>query len=179
MSFAAVAVTGVSVAGSIFGAIQSSRAQKAQQAILDQQLAQRKTDENRNFMDSTAGKEAQTAAHENLVDQQKNVAGRAAITGASDASVVASNSAAARGYGDTLAKIAGLGTSYQQQAKDRTMTIQNKQMALDQQKAESSANLAANAGQLVGSAVMASGMTSPKGDDAVKKTGGMGFAEGE
>ena len=51
-----------------------------------------------------------------------------------------------------------MGTEYQQRAKSRTQGILGLQMGLNQQKAESAANLSDNAGDLMNSANTAAGM---------------------
>ena len=174
MSYIAVAGMGTSVAGSIFGAIKSAKEQKANQAILNQQIAESKTDANKSFLDSATAKDATRVANENLVDTRKNVAGRAAVTGASDEAVVASNSSANKAYGDALSRIAGMGTSYQERAKSRTNSLLGEQMQINNQKAESASAMAANAGELVGTSAMMGGMAKPEAG-AIAKTGGQGI----
>ena len=91
MTWVAVAGTGIGVAGKVFASIKAAKAAKENQAIIDRQLAEAKKDENQSFLDTSAAKDAVTRADENLVDERKNIAGRAAVSGASDEAVVAAN----------------------------------------------------------------------------------------
>lgn len=173
MSFVAVAVgTGaVGLAGSVFGAIKSGQAQKANQKILNGQLAEARTDANKSFLDTATAKDAVRQSNEALVDARKNVAGRAAITGASDESEVASNTAVSKTYNDAISHLAGAGTQYQQRAKDRTNSLLGVQMGINSQKGESAANVGANASNMAGTIAMTAGMSGGSSKSAIAKSG--------
>lgn len=160
MSFVAISVgtAAVGLAGSVFGAIQSGQAAKANQKIINTQLGEARTDANRSFLDTATAKDAVRQANENLVDTRKNVAGRAAITGASDEAAVASNSAVTKGYNDHISRLAGMGTQYQQRGKDRVNSLLGVQMGINSQKGESASAMGANALNLAGTVAMSSGM---------------------
>ena len=153
---------GLGAAGKIFGSVKAAKAAKANQSIVDQQLAEAKTDENKSFLDSAIAKDAVKAQTEAAVDARKNVAGRAAITGASDEAVVAGNTGISKAYADGLSRIAGAGTAYQERAKSRKNQVLGMQMGINQQKAESAANISDAAGELMSAGTMMAGMTSPK-----------------
>jgi hypothetical protein len=160
----------VSMAGQIFGAVKAAKEQKKNQALLNTQVEQNQADynneANKSFLDTNVAKDAVRQANENLVDDRKAVAGRAAITGASDEANVAGQSNVTKNYNDSVSRIASLGTNYQDRAKSRfqanRMALQQQQAALNQQKADGAANLAGNAGDLLGTVTMGAGMNSPK-----------------
>lgn len=161
---------GLSVAGQIFGAVKQAKEQKKNQALLNTQVEQNQADynndANKSFLETNVAKDAVKLANENLIDNQKQVAGNAAITGASDEAKVASQSNVTKNYNDSVSRIAAMGTNYQDRAKNRfqanRMALQGQQANLNQQKADGAANLAANAGDLLGTVTMGAGMTSPK-----------------
>lgn len=166
MVWAAAAGIGISAGAKVFSAIKAGKAAKENQKILDAQLAESKTDANKSFLDTSAAKDAVKLANESLVDDRKNVAGRAAITGASDESIVAGNAAVTKNHNAAISRLAGMGTEFQQRAKSRTNSLMGVQMGVNQQKADSAANLSDAAGELAGSAAMMSGMSSPKAKTA-------------
>jgi uncharacterized membrane-anchored protein YhcB (DUF1043 family) len=148
---------GASVAGQIFGAIKGAKAAKEQQTQLDKQQQENKSmfdnTANKDFLDTAAGKGAMKLNNENLLDAQKNIAGRSAITGASDEAAVAGQTGLNRNYNDAVSRLASMGTQYQQRAQDRYMAHKNvldqRQSDLTAQKAESAAALVGNAGNLM------------------------------
>lgn len=174
MSFVAVAVgTGaVGLAGSVFGAIKSGQANRANQRILNKQLTEARTDANRSFLDTATARDAVKQNNEALVDARKNVAGRAAITGASDESAVASNSAVTKNYNNAVSRLAGMGTQYQQRAKDRTNSLLGVQMGINSKQGESASALGANALGLAGTIAMTAGMQGGGGKGSGGAKGG-------
>ena len=65
---------------------------------------------------------------------------------------------------------------YQDRAKARKNALLGTQMQMNEQQTASAGNLSGNAGDLMSTAAMMSGMSK---NSLPKKTGGMGFAEGE
>ena len=161
-------LAGLSAAGSIFGAIKSAQANKANERMLNQQAEENKAEydntANRSFLDTNAAKDAVRLQNENLVDNRKAVAGRAAITGASDEANVAANTGVQRSYNDSISRIAALGTDYQDRARNmyraERRNIYGQRMNLNSQKSESAANLAGNAGDLFSTMTFNSGLNS-------------------
>ena len=172
MSFVAVGVgtAAVGLAGSVFGAIKSGEAAKANQKIIDGQLAEARTDANRSFLDTATAKDAMKQANEGLVDARKNVAGRAAITGASDEASVASNTAVGKNYNGVVSRLAGMGTQYQRQNKDRVNALLGGQMAINSGQGESASAVGANAMALGSTIAMSSGMKGTKTDSTKTPT---------
>lgn len=173
---------GVSVAGQIFGAIKGAKERKKQQELLSQQQAENKAmydkNVNQSFLDTNVAKDAVKQANESLVDNRKAVAGRAAVTGASDEAVVAGNASVNKTYNDSISRLAGMGTQYQQGQEDRYRAnkarLDQNQSNVYAQGAENAANLVSNAGELMGTVAMAAGMDSPAGKDSVRHMGDPG-----
>jgi len=174
---------GVSVAGQIFGAIKSAKANKANQQLLEKKQQENKAmydkNANQSFLDTNVGKDAVKTANNDLQDERKHVAGTGAITGASDEATVAANSNVTKNYNEKLSRLAGVATQYQQnqegmyrQTKD---SLDNQQSNINAQKAENGANLMENASNLMGTAAMGigGGAKNPyKGDPGtIGKTG--------
>lgn len=168
MSFVAAAA-GVSAGTAIFGAIKSAKANKDKQKFLDTQQQENKSEFNNNankdFLQTSVAKDAvkqQTAA---LEDDRKSVAGRAAMTGASDEARLAGNDSARKNYQDGLSRLAGMGTNYQNQQRaiylGQKANLNNQQMGIIDSKAESAANLTANAGEVMNGLAMSSGLNDP------------------
>lgn len=159
-------LTGLSAAASIFGAIKSAKENKKNQDLLNQRQEENKAEydnsANRSFLDTSAAKDAVRLNKENLVDAQKNVAGRSVITGASDEASVAANTGVQKNYNDTTSRLASIGTQYQDSQKrmylSRKDSLDNQQMQLNQQKSDSAANLIGSAGNLLGTVTMGAGM---------------------
>ena len=166
MSPLGLATTGVSLAGQVFGAIKAGKQAKANQKLLDQKQAENEADYNKtanqSFLDTAVAKDAVKEQKQALQDNQKAVAGRAAITGASDEAVVAGQTGAQKNYSDAVSRLAGAGTQYQTQQKSmylaRKDSLDNQQMQLNNQKAESAANLMGNAGDLMNTVAFTEGM---------------------
>lgn len=167
--------TYISIAGQIFGAIQGAKARKKQQKLLDQQQQENKSfydnNANKDFLQTNVAKDVVTKSKEALVDDRKNVAGRAAITGASDEAIAAGNAKVSKNYTDQLGRLAGMGTQYQNEQQRMYRGIKSNldqnQSNIYSQEAESAANLGANAGDLMNTQTF--NMSDPK---AKKKTGG-------
>lgn len=161
---------GVSIAGQIFGAVKGAKEAKKNQALLDKKqeenLADYNNSANKSFLDTNAAKDAVKASNEALIDNQKAVAGRSAITGASDEAVVAGNTAVNKAHNDTVSRIAAAGTQYQDNQKrmylGRKDALDNMQMGINNQKAEGAANLMSNASDLFSTVAFNSGMKEPK-----------------
>lgn len=165
-----VAGVGLSLAGQAFGMAKAAKEQKANQALLntqnEQNEAEYNNEANKSFLDTSVAKDAVKVAKENLIDNQKQVAGNAAITGASDEAKVAGQSNVNKNYNDSVSRIASMATGYKERAKNRfqatRMALQGQQANLNQQKAEGAANLASNAGDLLGTVTMGAGMNDAK-----------------
>jgi hypothetical protein len=169
---------GLSVAGQIFGAVKAAKAAKDNQNLLNQKQQENEADynnsANRSFLETNAAKDAVKLQTEALRDNQKAIAGRAAITGASDEAIVAGNSNVQKNYNDGISRIAAAGTQYQDNQKRMYLArkdgLDNQQSQLNAQKAEGAANLMGNASDLFSTVTFGSGMN---GKSAVAGASGM------
>jgi hypothetical protein len=106
-----------SVVSGLFGTIGSARANNK----IDEQLRRRRSEldtwydkeYNTPFLDTTQGKSAIQTLRTQYDDMMKKTAQNNAISGASDEMKVATADKAQRGYADSINKIAGYGTEYQ------------------------------------------------------------------
>lgn len=162
--------TGLSIAGQIFGAVKGANAAKESQRLLNQKQEENKADydntANRSFLETSAAKDAVKASDEAMREGQKAVAGRSAITGASDEAVVAGQSEVNKNHNNAISNIAAAGTNYQDSQKRMYLArkdgLDNQQMGINQQKAEGAVNLMGNASDLLSSVTFNSGMKSAK-----------------
>jgi len=156
---------GLGAAGQIFGMIKGAKEKKKQQGLLDKQHAENKAMYDKNasqsFLDTSVAKSQVTAAKNDLVDERKEVAGRGAITGASDETQVAANSNVTKNYNQRLSQLAGMGTQYQQNQegmyRHTKAGLDAQQQGINQQAADSAGNLVENAAGLMGTAAMGIG----------------------
>lgn len=159
---------GVSIAGQIFGAVKGANEAEKNQALLnskqEQNQAEFNNSANKSFLDTSAAKDAVKVQTEALQDNQKAVAGRAAITGASDEAVVAGNTGVQKNFNDGISRIAAAGTQYQDNQKRMYLArkdgLDNQQSQINEQKAESASNLSGNASDLLRGVTFAEGMKS-------------------
>jgi hypothetical protein len=164
---------GVSVAGDIYGAIKGAAERKKEQQQLEKQQEENKSlydlNASQDFLDTNAAKSAMTEAKQNQVEERKNIAGRAAITGASDEAQVAGNTAATNRYNNVVSRLASAGTPYQLHREAMYRGTKNildqQQRDIYRQNAENAASLVGNAGDLMKTAVYAEGMKKKKPSD--------------
>nr|WP_320022107.1 hypothetical protein [uncultured Draconibacterium sp.] len=153
-----IGLTAASVAGKVFGAIKSGKANKANFRLLNEAKedneAFRNNTVNRDFMDTNAAKGVFTRLKKSLKDANKTVDSQAAVNGSTAEAEIAAKSKNQENFNNTTAKIAEGATAYQQQneqeyrrGKERLL---NAEMGLNQQKAQNAANLASNAASLAG-----------------------------
>ena len=133
-----------------------------------------KTRINRDFLQTNAAKGVLEKVRKQYQTAEKGIAGRAAITGASDEAVIAQHSANNENLNDAVSNIAQNATNYQENAENQYQQskggILNAKMGINSAKAENAANLASNAGNLLGTAAMMSGFGSGTGASAVGRT---------
>lgn len=168
---------GVSIAGQIFGAVKGANEAKKNQQLLNKKQEENQADfnlnANRSFLETNAAKDAVKVQKESLEDNQKAVAGRSAITGASDEAIVAANSKVQENYNDGISGIAAAGTQHQANEKRMYLArkdgLDNQQSQINAQKQESASNLMGNASDLLRGVTFGEGM---KG--GVSKVAGIG-----
>lgn len=164
---------GLSVAGQIFGYVKGAKANKDQQNQLNKNVEANEADynnsANKSFLDTNVARNQVKKLDANLVDQQKNVAGRSVITGASDEANLAANNNVQQNYNDAISNVAANATDYQMDQKRMYQYQKNRldarQDQINQQKAESAGNLIGNASDLFKTVSYKSGMN-PGGENA-------------
>lgn len=169
---------GLSIAGQIFGAVKGAKEAKKSQTLLNRKQEETQADynnaANKSFLETNAAKDAVKASNEATVDAQKAVAGRAAITGASDEAIVAGNSEVNKNSNDAISRIAAAGTQYQDSQKrmylGRKDSLDNQQMGINAQKQEGAANLMGNASDLLSSVTFGAGMKTPGASGTIGRT---------
>lgn len=162
--------TGIGIASSVFGAIKGRREARKNQALLDKKQEENNAEYNlsakQSFLDTAVARDAVKEQKNQLENNQKAVAGRSAITGASDEANVAATTGVQKNYSDAISRLAGAGTQYQDNQKRmylaRKDSLDSQQMQINEQNADSAANLVGNAGDLLGGLAMSEGLNSPK-----------------
>ena len=160
-----------SLGGQLFGAIKGGQANNANEALLKQREEESnalfKSRINRDFLQTNAAKGVLEKIRKQYENADKGIAGRAAITGASDEAVVAQKTANNENLNDATSNIAQGATAYQDNAENQFEQSKNAmlsaKMGVNSAKAANAANLASNAGNLLGTAAMVHGMGGLKG----------------
>lgn len=148
---------GLTAASTIFGAIKGGKANKANDNAINDQVqqneARRGLQVSRNYMDTNHAQNVINQYRESLLQNQKQAAGRGAITGASDEATLAQNTNLQQGFNQAMGNVAAQGEQVQQmqeqQYLDRQGELNRMKMAINQGKAENAANLVANAGDML------------------------------
>jgi hypothetical protein len=105
------------------------------------------TEKNKDFLESNVASSAINKVLEDIEDRNRQVESTSAITGASDASKIASKAKSQEQFGDTIRDIASYGTAREDRIEDRYRTNLSQLMG---QKTNIALGKAENAGQLVG-----------------------------
>lgn len=160
-----------SVAGQLFGAAKGGKANEANEALLKKRKEEDdaffKTRINRDFLQTNAAKGVLERIKKQYQNADKSIAGRSAITGASDESIVAQRTANNENLNDAVSSIAEGATDYQENAENQYRQAKNStleaEMSINNKKAENAASLASNAGSLLGTAATMGGFSSGSG----------------
>jgi hypothetical protein len=151
---------GASLLGQGAGTIMSLRANKKQQ----RELARRQhvlgswfnKEYNQDYLSGTEAKSALRNVMDNIRDQNKALAGRAAMTGASDEAQVASREQQGKTYAGFVNQLAARGAarrdSIRSEYMNRQDTLNQQQDQLSAQRQQTYANIASNAGNILSSA---------------------------
>lgn len=154
---------GLSGAGTIFSAIKGGQATQEQNRLLKEQEEKNEAFYNKgqNFMETNLAKGVLERAREKYREDAKTAESKAEVTGASPEAEIAEKTARGKEYSDVVRNLAEAGTRYTQgqeyQYQNNLHRLLGLRMQLQQQKAESAANVAGNAGDLIGSTAMLSG----------------------
>lgn len=161
-----LALAGASLASSIWGGVQSSKAQKA----AEQRLANEKAENeawyrrryNENYSDTAAGQNMIRIAKDYAKDVWKKAAGAAAVGGGTDADVAEAKEAGNRMVGNTIAQMAATDTSRKDNVdatyRAEKARLNQQQMTLEQQHADNISSVAGGVSDaLLQGAIMTAG----------------------
>lgn len=148
--------TGLSVGAQIFGAIKGGQANKATQALQNKNVEANEAYYNNNaqksFLDTNVAKDQVKEINQQAQTARKAIAGRSAIAGASDEANLAANTNATNATNNAMSDLAGKATQFQNQQRREYMYEKDRldanQQNINNARAENSANLVANAGDL-------------------------------
>lgn len=150
----------VGIGASIFSAIKSAQAVKRNKQLLDKQEEKQEAlyNLNQNFMDTNVAKNIIEQARKSYLRNKQISDSSAAITGASAEQQIATETASNEGLNQAIGNLAGMGTQYEMQNQARydnnLQRMLAQRMAMNDQQAESAANLASNASDLFGSSAL-------------------------
>ena len=161
-----LALAGASLASSIWGGVQSSKAQKA----AEQRLANEKADNeawyrrryNENYSDTAAGQNMIRIAKDYAKDVWKKAAGAAAVGGGTDADVAEAKESGNKMVGNTIAQMAATDTSRKDNVdatyRAEKARLNQQQMTLEQQHADNISSVAGGVSDaLLQGAIMTAG----------------------
>lgn len=153
-------MAGIGAATKVGAGIRGGKQMDAYQSSLDKQKAGMdawyNTEKNRDFMESDIASAAMNKVLENIQDQNKVAESAAAVTGGSDASVLAAKSKSQEQFGNVVKDLAGYGT----QRRDRVESIHRQDLLnmfglerdLHKGRATNAATLGSVGGDLMGAA---------------------------
>lgn len=155
-----IGLTAAGLAGQIFSAFKGGQQYDKNQRILNDLKAENEmfynTNVNRDFLETNAAKGIFERLRKQYRDVNKNAENTAAVTGATPEAEIAMKSENQENYNEAVNQIAGQATQYQQnqQAMYRGVksNLANQQMQINDGVAESAANVAGNAADLIGAA---------------------------
>ncbi len=146
------------VGASIFGAIKSGQANRANEKLLEGQIQENEAffNNNSNYLETNAAKGVLETARKRLKENNQIVDNTAAVTGGTAEAAIAAKTANNENYSDTVRNLAEVGTRYelqnQGQYRNNLSRLMATKMQLNQQKADNASNLAGNAGDLFSTA---------------------------
>lgn len=155
-----IGLAGVGLASSLLGASKAAKANKKAQQAVDAQIAENEAiynnNVNRSFLDTAAAKGALEHIRRQYEKANDIADNKGVVTGASPEAVIAQKSANNEALNDVTSQIAEQGTAYQDsqtnQYRQTASQLAGAKIGLEQQKAQSGANLISNAGNLLGTA---------------------------
>lgn len=150
------------VGSSIYGAIKSSQANKrAEQLLTNQRDENQKWYETRMAQDYTRRADVQNVLRkqrELFNEQYQKARGASIVAGGTDESLALQQAQANKTMGDTMGDIAAQAENYkeavEQQYRETDAQLDQKEIALEQQKAQNIANAAGQMGSAVGGLMM-------------------------
>ncbi len=162
----------------LYGQQKAAKEARNAQNLVNSQIADlsawKNTEVDRPYLDSNAGRSVMTRATERFRDNAQQAKSTAAITGASDESVVAQQGNNAQALGNVMSEVSAQGTiradQIQNQYRSNLANLMTQKMALIQQQGASGANLASSAGSLLAGIAP---MLGKSGEDALPKGGAM------
>lgn len=182
--WAGLALAGASLASSIFGGIQSGKAQREAERRLDNERAANEAWYNRRYnehtIDTAAGQNMIRMAKDSAREVWKRAQGAAAVGGGTDADVAAAKAEGTKMIGDAIAQIEAQDALRKDNVDATHRATQSRlnqqQMALDQQRAANISQAASGASDALAAGAMhfADGKTVGTGSP-----GGAGVTAGE
>ena len=162
------------VGSSIYGAIKSSQANKrAEQLLRNQRDENQKWYETRMAQDYTRRADVQNVLRkqrELFNEQYQKARGASIVAGGTDESLALQQAQANKTMGDTMGDIAAQAEDYkeavEQQYREADAQLDQKEIALEQQKAQNIANAAGQMGSAVGGLMMGNIDKEPEAGDS-------------
>lgn len=165
----------LSLAGLAYSAIKGGQANKANEALVNQQSEELEAwrNNNQNYLDTVQG-QAQVKAQKEAMDQRvRSDEQKAVITGATDEAQLAARDSANRANAQTTEALAVQGNQYAQNVDAQYRTgvadIYRQRMGINQQKAANAQALGSNVGNLFGTSAYAG--LFQRGDSTQEKVG--------
>ncbi len=164
----------IGLASQGLGAIKGAAANKKQQAFLNQRIADNEAafnlDAHQDFLDTNAAKSMVEKLRKDLKKRDETTDSKGEITGATAEQKIAEKTSHSDRYNDSLSRLAGMATQYQDRAKYRFERnknhLDNIQMQLNREKAQNASNLMGIGSSLLGTAGTLAGFGDFKGSQA-------------
>lgn len=170
-----IGMAAAGIFGQIFGANKSGKALGQAEGIVDQQVsdltAWYDTEKNKDFLQSNVASSAINRTLEDIEDRNKTIESSAAVTGATDASILAQKGKSQEQFGDVIKSLASYGTAREDRIEGRyrsnISSLMGQKAGLYQQKAQIAGNLGTSAGNLLPGAGELFGLTKYAGGGSV------------
>jgi hypothetical protein len=155
-----LAMAGIGAATKLFGANKAGKRMDQAQGVIQGEMnrvdAWYDTEKNQDYLQSNIGRGIMTQVLQDIEDRNNQVESTAAITGASDASVLASKKTNQKTYGDAVSQIARMGTAREDQIDARyanqKQSLAGQMFNVYSGKAQNAAQVASVGGDLMGAA---------------------------
>jgi len=146
-----------SLASQIYGGIKGGQANRATQDLLNKQMEENEAfynlNVNRDFLETNVAKGISERLRKDLEKATKTIESKGETIGATAEEKIAEKSDLQESYNENISRLAEGATQYQQgqeaMYRSEKGRLVDQQMALNQQRAEQAANLAANAGSVM------------------------------
>ena len=162
-----IGMAAAGIFGQIFAGRKSGKALDQAGGIIDEQVsdltAWYDTEKNKDFLQSNVASSAINKTLQDIEDRNKTIESGAAVTGASDASIIAQKGKSQEQFGDVVKSLASYGTAREDRIEGRYRSnisnLMGQKVGLKQQKAQMAGNLGTSAGSLLPGAGELFGLT--------------------